>query len=174
VAFGLGEWSALGLGLAVGAAARGPAEIVGVAGWAPARPTAEAEAATHSATIPTTWEEFAVAADKIQKAGFIAVAHGEGRAEFASTEAGAALDSSGLVAARFVDHHGNPTEHYPENPNGSPLGITAITTPDGRATIIMPHPERVFRSVQLSWHPDDAGHDSPWMRLFRNARVFVG
>jgi phosphoribosylformylglycinamidine synthase len=103
----------------------------------------------------------------------IAVAHGEGRAEFASADARAALDRSGLVAARFVDHHGNPTEHYPENPNGSPLGITAITTPDGRATIIMPHPERVFRSVQLSWHPDDAGTDSPWMRLFRNARVFV-
>jgi phosphoribosylformylglycinamidine synthase len=104
----------------------------------------------------------------------IAVAHGEGRAEFASAEARAALDSSGLVAARFVDHHGHPTEHYPENPNGSPQGITAITTPDGRATIIMPHPERVFRSVQLSWRPDDAGTDSPWMRLFRNARVFVG
>ncbi len=104
----------------------------------------------------------------------IAVAHGEGRAEFASADAQAALDRSGLVAARFVDHHGNPTEHYPENPNGSPRGITAITTPDGRATIIMPHPERVFRSVQLSWHPDGAGDDSPWMRLFRNARVFVG
>ena len=104
----------------------------------------------------------------------IAVAHGEGRAEFASTKARASLDGSGLVAARFVDHHGNPTEHYPENPNGSPQGITAITTPDGRATIIMPHPERVFRSVQLSWRPDDAGTDSPWMRLFRNARVFVG
>jgi phosphoribosylformylglycinamidine synthase len=104
----------------------------------------------------------------------IAVAHGEGRAEFASAEARTALDNSGLVAARFVDHHGNPTEHYPENPNGSPQGLTAITTPDGRATIIMPHPERVFRSVQLSWRPDDAGADSPWMRLFRNARVFVG
>jgi len=104
----------------------------------------------------------------------IAVAHGEGRAEFASPEARAALDSSGLVAARFVDHHGTPTEHYPENPNGSPQGLTAISTPDGRATIIMPHPERVFRSLQLSWHPDDAGTDSPWMRLFRNARVFVG
>jgi phosphoribosylformylglycinamidine synthase len=104
----------------------------------------------------------------------IAVAHGEGRAEFTSNEARVALDRSGLVAARFVDHHGNPTEHYPENPNGSPQGITAITTPDGRATIIMPHPERVFRSVQLSWRPDDAGDDSPWMRLFRNARVFVG
>jgi len=104
----------------------------------------------------------------------IAVAHGEGRAEFASADARAALDRSGLIAARFVDHHGKPTEHYPENPNGSPQGITAITTPDGRATIIMPHPERVFRSVQLSWRPDDAGDDSPWMRLFRNARVFVG
>jgi phosphoribosylformylglycinamidine synthase len=104
----------------------------------------------------------------------IAVAHGEGRAEFTSPEARTALDGSGLVAARFIDHHGTPTEHYPENPNGSPQGITAITTPDGRATIIMPHPERVFRSVQLSWRPDDAGPDSPWMRLFRNARVFVG
>jgi phosphoribosylformylglycinamidine synthase len=104
----------------------------------------------------------------------IAVAHGEGRAEFASADARTALDRSGLVAVRFVDHHGNPTEHYPENPNGSPQGITAITTPDGRATIIMPHPERVFRNVQLSWHPDDAGDDSPWMCLFRNARVFVG
>jgi phosphoribosylformylglycinamidine synthase len=103
----------------------------------------------------------------------IAVAHGEGRAEFASSDVRAALDASGLVAARFVDHHGKPTEHYPENPNGSPQGITAITTPDGRATIIMPHPERVFRSVQLSWRPDDAGPDSPWMRLFRNARVFL-
>jgi len=104
----------------------------------------------------------------------IAVAHGEGRAEFVSADARTALNQSGLVAARFVDHHGQPTEHYPENPNGSPQGLTAITTPDGRATIIMPHPERVFRSVQLSWRPDDAGADSPWMRLFRNARVFVG
>jgi len=104
----------------------------------------------------------------------IAVAHGEGRAEFTSPDARTALDDSGLVAARFADHHGNPTEHYPENPNGSPQGLTAITTPDGRATIIMPHPERVYRSVQLSWRPDDAGTDSPWMRLFRNARVFVG
>jgi phosphoribosylformylglycinamidine synthase len=101
----------------------------------------------------------------------IAVAHGEGRAEFASADDRISL--TGLVAARFVDHHGQATEHYPENPNGSPQGITALTTPDGRATIIMPHPERVFRSVQLSWHPDDAGSDSPWMRLFRNARVFV-
>ncbi len=104
----------------------------------------------------------------------IAVAHGEGRAEFASADQRTALDGASLVSARFVDHHGSPTEHYPENPNGSPQGITAITTPDGRATIIMPHPERVFRSVQLSWRPHDASEDSPWMRLFRNARVFVG
>ena len=104
----------------------------------------------------------------------IAVAHGEGRAEFSSEEALAALDGAGLVAARFADHHGQATEHYPENPNGSPRGITAITTTDGRVTIIMPHPERVFRSVQLSWRPEDLGEDAPWLRLFRNARVFVG
>jgi phosphoribosylformylglycinamidine synthase len=104
----------------------------------------------------------------------IAVAHGEGRAEFASADQQAALAGAGLVAARFVDHRGQATLHYPENPNGSPQGITAITTPDGRATIIMPHPERVFRSVQLSWRPDNLGDDSPWLRLFHNARVFVG
>jgi phosphoribosylformylglycinamidine synthase len=104
----------------------------------------------------------------------IAVAHGEGRAEFASDDACTALDTSSLVAARFVDHHGKATLHYPENPNGSPNGMTAVTSRDGRATLIMPHPERVFRTVQMSWHPDDAGEDSPWMRLFRNARVFVG
>ena len=104
----------------------------------------------------------------------IAVAHGEGRAEFASDEAVAALEGDGLVAARFADHRGQPTEHYPENPNGSPRGITAITTTDGRVTIIMPHPERVFRSVQLSWRPEGLGEDAPWLRLFRNARVFVG
>ena len=104
----------------------------------------------------------------------IAVAHGEGRAEFASDEAFTTLDGSNLVAARFADHRGQPTEHYPENPNGSPRGITSVTSSDGRATIIMPHPERVFRSVQLSWRPDDLGEDAPWLRLFRNARVFVG
>jgi phosphoribosylformylglycinamidine synthase len=104
----------------------------------------------------------------------IAVAHGEGRAEFASDDALAALDGSGLVAARFADHQGRPTQHYPENPNGSPLGITSVTSTDGRATIIMPHPERVYRTVQLSWHPDELGADSPWLRVFRNARAFVG
>ncbi|MCA9676114.1 MAG: phosphoribosylformylglycinamidine synthase, partial [Myxococcales bacterium] len=103
----------------------------------------------------------------------IAVAHGEGRAEL--DDAGvAALADAGLVAARFVDHRGAPTAHYPENPNGSPGGLTALTTPDGRVTIMMPHPERVFRAVQLSWCPDEWRADGPWMRMFRNARVWVG
>jgi phosphoribosylformylglycinamidine synthase len=73
-----------------------------------------------------------------------------------------------------VDNYGRPTQQYPLNPNGSPGGLTAVTTPDGRFTVLMPHPERVFRSVQCSWHPPDWGEDSPWMRMFRNARVFVG
>jgi phosphoribosylformylglycinamidine synthase len=97
----------------------------------------------------------------------IAVAHGEGRAELVGDP------PEGLVAARFVDHHGVPTEHYPENPNGSPGGITSVTTPDGRVTILMPHPERVFRAVQLSWRPDDWRDAGPWLRLFRNARAWV-
>jgi phosphoribosylformylglycinamidine synthase len=104
----------------------------------------------------------------------VAVAHGEGRAEFAQAGALERLERRGLVAARFVDHRGSPTEHYPENPNGSPAGLTALTTPNGRVTIIMPHPERVFRAVQHSWHPRDWKEDGPWMRLFRNARAFVG
>jgi phosphoribosylformylglycinamidine synthase len=103
----------------------------------------------------------------------IAVAHGEGRAEFERDQDHPALEAARLVAARFVDHHGRPTEHYPENPNGSSEGLTALTTPDGRVTIMMPHPERVFRTVQHSWHPDDWGEDAPWLRLFRNARVWV-
>ena len=103
----------------------------------------------------------------------IAVAHGEGRAELAPSQC-AELLSAGQVAVRFVDHDGRPTLHYPENPNGSPEGIAALTTLDGRVTIIMPHPERVFRRVQLSWRPPGEGEYSPWMRLFRNARVFVG
>lgn len=104
----------------------------------------------------------------------IAVAHGEGRAEFKSAEAAAACDASGLVAARFVDNNHVATEAYPLNPNGSPFGITSLASEDGRATILMPHPERVFRTAQLSWAPKQWGEDSPWMRMFRNARVFVG
>ncbi|HVO19627.1 MAG TPA: phosphoribosylformylglycinamidine synthase, partial [Anaeromyxobacter sp.] len=104
----------------------------------------------------------------------IAVAHGEGRAEFAGAGQRRALEGRGLVAARFVDHRGRATERYPENPNGSPGGLTAVTTPDGRVTILMPHPERVFRAVQLSWRPPDMGEDAPWVRLFQNARAWVG
>lgn len=98
----------------------------------------------------------------------IAVAHGEGRAEYTGEI------SSAMAAARYVDHSGKPTEQYPLNPNGSPQGLTAFTTSDGRATIMMPHPERVFRTVQNSWHPDEWAEDGAWMRMFRNARVWVG
>ena len=102
----------------------------------------------------------------------IAVAHGEGRAEFRDdAQLGAARP---LVSLRYVENDGAVASAYPANPNGSPLGITGLTTTDGRVTIMMPHPERVFRSVQCSWHPDDWGHDSPWMRLFQNARAWVG
>jgi phosphoribosylformylglycinamidine synthase len=104
----------------------------------------------------------------------IAVAHGEGYAEFADSAALQACTESGLVAARFVDNHHRGTEQYPLNPNGSPQGITALTTRDGRVTIMMPHPERVFRTVQYSWAPEGWGEDGPWMRMFRNARVWVG
>jgi len=103
----------------------------------------------------------------------IAVAHGEGRAEFPDDAAAADVLTSGLVAARYVDGHGAVASGYPQNPNGSPLGITGLTTADGRVTIMMPHPERVFRTVTNSWHPDEWGEDSPWMRMFRNARVWV-
>jgi phosphoribosylformylglycinamidine synthase len=102
----------------------------------------------------------------------IAVAHGEGYAEFASPEQLAA--ARGLLALRFVDNGGRPTERYPFNPNGSPQGITGLTTADGRFTILMPHAERVFRTVQNSWHPDSWGEDGPWIRMFRNARKWVG
>ncbi|MFO1377686.1 MAG: phosphoribosylformylglycinamidine synthase [Steroidobacteraceae bacterium] len=102
----------------------------------------------------------------------IAVAHGEGRAEFASADGAAQV--AGLVALRFVDGSGAATERYPANPNGSPDGIAALTTPDGRVTIAMPHPERVFRTLQNSWRPRDAGEYSGWMRMFRNARRWLG
>jgi len=104
----------------------------------------------------------------------VVVAHGEGRADFGDPAAARRALDSGLVAARYVDGHGRVAEGYPANPNGSPLGITALTNADGRVTILMPHPERVFRTVQNSWHPDDWGEDGPWMRMFRNARVRVG
>jgi phosphoribosylformylglycinamidine synthase len=103
----------------------------------------------------------------------IAVAHGEGRADFGDAAGAAAAQQAGLVAARYIDGHGKATGQYPLNPNGSPLGITGLTTTDGRVTIMMPHPERVFRSVTHSWHPDEWGADGPWLRMFRNARVWV-
>ncbi|MCW9055720.1 MAG: phosphoribosylformylglycinamidine synthase [Gammaproteobacteria bacterium] len=99
----------------------------------------------------------------------IAVAHGEGLAEFKTTEQIANSHST----LRYLNNLAEATEVYPFNPNGSPQGLTGFTTTDGRATIMMPHPERVFRSVQNSWHPDDWQEDSPWMRMFRNARVWV-
>ncbi|WP_061241166.1 phosphoribosylformylglycinamidine synthase [Ectopseudomonas composti] len=103
----------------------------------------------------------------------IAIAHGEGHAEFESEEALLEADLSGSVALRYVDNHGKVTEAYPANPNGSPRGITGLTSRDGRVTIMMPHPERVFRTVQNSWRPDEWQEDGGWMRMFRNARVWV-
>ena len=103
----------------------------------------------------------------------IAIAHGEGHAEFESEEALLEADLSGCVAMRFIDNHGKVTETYPANPNGSPRGITGLTSRDGRVTIMMPHPERVFRAVQNSWKPDDWQEDGGWLRMFRNARVWV-
>ena len=100
----------------------------------------------------------------------IAVSHGEGYADFSRK---GDIDQA-IVAMRFVDNRGQSTETYPYNPNGSPRGITAVTTSDGRFTVMMPHAERIFRTVLHSWHPADWGEDSPWMRMFRNARKWVG
>jgi phosphoribosylformylglycinamidine synthase len=100
----------------------------------------------------------------------VVVAHGEGFARFQQP----AHQAQAAVALRFVDNGGAVTEAYPANPNGSPAGITGLTSRDGRATLMMPHPERVFRTLQMSWHPAGWGEDSPWMRLFRNARAWVG
>ena len=99
----------------------------------------------------------------------IVSSHGEGLAVFASAE----QQARALVAMRYVDNAGRPSEIYPYNPNGSPQGVTGVTTADGRFTIMMPHPERVFRTLQMSWHPVSLGDDSPWMRMFHNARTWV-
>ena len=103
----------------------------------------------------------------------IAVSHGEGRTEFSGDEAIDAANNSGTVSMRYINNYGDVTETYPANPNGSVDGITSLTTTDGRVTIMMPHPERVFRTVANSWHPDSWGEDSPWVRMFRNARKFI-
>ncbi|MEP6483207.1 MAG: phosphoribosylformylglycinamidine synthase [Rudaea sp.] len=99
----------------------------------------------------------------------VAVAHGEGRAQFSERSDVKRVQT----CARFVDNEGRVTETYPLNPNGSPKGIAGLTAADGRVTVLMPHPERVFRSVQMSWAPKEWGEDSPWMRMFRNARVWA-
>jgi phosphoribosylformylglycinamidine synthase len=104
----------------------------------------------------------------------IVVSHGEGRAEFRDEEHQRACVEAELVWLRYMDNRGRIATTYPANPNGSPDGIAGLTSADGRVTIVMPHPERVFRSVQHSWRPDHWGEDSPWMRLFRNARAWIG
>jgi phosphoribosylformylglycinamidine synthase len=104
----------------------------------------------------------------------IAVSHGEGRVEVRDEAHLSAIEQSGTVAVRFVDNFGNPTQQYPNNPNGSPNAITGLTTKDGRVTIMMPHPERVFRTVANSWHPDNWGENGAWMRMFQNARKNLG
>lgn len=103
----------------------------------------------------------------------IAVAHGEGFTEFLDANAVKMVLDSKLVTTCYIDNASTPTEVYPFNPNGSPQGLTGFTTTDGRFTIMMPHPERVFRAVQHSWHPDEWKEDGPWMRMFRNARCFI-
>lgn len=102
----------------------------------------------------------------------VTLAHGEGLAVFHNHEQ--LLAAQPYIALQFVNNRGELTESYPLNPNGSPAGITGLTSTDGRVTILMPHPERVFRTVQHSWHPDDWPEDAPWMRMFRNARKWVG
>ncbi|MFK8050337.1 MAG: phosphoribosylformylglycinamidine synthase [Halioglobus sp.] len=103
----------------------------------------------------------------------IAVAHGEGRAEFANPEAQAACEASGTIGLRYIENDKTIANEYPANPNGSPAGITGLSSLDGRATIMMPHPERVFRTVQHSWEPPSWGEDAAWLRLFRNARTWL-
>ncbi|MGV8924965.1 MAG: phosphoribosylformylglycinamidine synthase [Ewingella sp.] len=104
----------------------------------------------------------------------IAVSHGEGHVEVRDAVHLSQLEHADLIALRFVDNNGRVTEAYPANPNGSPNGITAVTNLSGRVTVMMPHPERVFRTVSNSWHPEEWGEDSPWMRMFRNARKQLG
>jgi phosphoribosylformylglycinamidine synthase (EC 6.3.5.3) len=100
----------------------------------------------------------------------IVVSHGEGRADFSAH----GKQKDAVVALRYVDNHGRVAATYPFNPNGSPDGIAGLTTADGRFTIMMPHPERIFRTVQMSWHPETWGEDGPWLRMFRNARKWLG
>ena len=101
----------------------------------------------------------------------VVVAHGEGHTNFATA---AQLQSAqAFVSLRYVDNYGQPTEIYPLNPNGSVQGITGLTTSDGRFNIMMPHPERLFRALQYSWHPEEWKENGAWLRLFQNARKWV-
>jgi phosphoribosylformylglycinamidine synthase len=108
----------------------------------------------------------------------IPVAHGEGFANFSRTGSLDAILGRKLMPARFVDNYGKPTEVYPLNPNGSPGGMTGVTSADGRVTIMMPHPERAFRAIQMSYKPAgspfEKGEAGPWLRMFQNAREFAG
>lgn len=104
----------------------------------------------------------------------IAVAHGEGQTEYRDEAHQAILQANQQVALQYVDNYGQSTERYPFNPNGSAQGITGLTTEDGRVTIMMPHPERVYRTVQHSWHPSNWQEQAPWLRLFQNGRKWLG
>jgi phosphoribosylformylglycinamidine synthase len=99
----------------------------------------------------------------------IATSHGEGRAVFENVSA----RNKAKIALRYVDNYGEIADRYPANPNGSEGGVCGLSSDDGRVTIMMPHPERVSRTMQNSWHPDDWGDDGPWLRMFRNARVAI-
>jgi phosphoribosylformylglycinamidine synthase len=103
----------------------------------------------------------------------IATSHGEGRAEFISAAEQQAFLNADKAPLRYIDNYGNATDQYPANPNGSPAGIAGACSDDGRVTLLMPHPERVHRTVQHSWAPTQWGEDGPWLRMFRNARVWV-
>lgn len=104
----------------------------------------------------------------------VVVSHGEGRTRFGEPSDLQRLDAARQLVLRYVEADGSPAVGYPANPNGSPQGVTGFTSIDGRVTVMMPHPERVFRTVQHSWHPTEWGEDGPWLRLFRNARAWVG
>ena len=104
----------------------------------------------------------------------VAVSHGEGRTQFQADADLQHCQSQRLVACRYITNRGEPARQYPANPNGAVQAIAALTTADGRVTATMPHPERVYRTAQNSWHPHGAGEHSGWMRMFRNARVWLG
>ena len=104
----------------------------------------------------------------------VVVAHGEGRAEFSGEGDLNRLKATGQWALRYVDNYGHPTERFPFNPNGSPSGVAGLCAADGRVNIMMPHPERNFRTVTNSWHPKEWGEHGPWLRIFQNARKFIG